>query len=198
MNRLISSGCMARAAPGASLRAAALCLLLSCFGCGSDDSDANDAAGGRIDVTGFGGMTGGSTAAAGATSTGGNRATGGSTGSGGSKASGGSTSRGGAAGLGGSVATGGSAGSGATGTQSLGAICANDTNCDQSQGAALCCRSTCTLSEQCPTSTTYLPCKSAADCATYGGGKLCCEVTTSTDVMHFCTKQSACSGKVLP
>ncbi|HWA71140.1 MAG TPA: hypothetical protein VG937_02330 [Polyangiaceae bacterium] len=182
----------------ASFRSAALWLLLSCFGCASDGPDADGGAGGRIDVTGFAGMTGGSTAAAGATPAGGSRTTGGSTGSGGSRASGGSTSTGGATSPGGSVATGGSAGSGATGTQPLGAICANDTNCDQSQGAALCCRSTCTLSEQCPTSTTYLPCKSTADCGAYGGGKLCCEVTTSTNIMRFCTKQSACSGKVLP
>ena len=51
----------------ASFRSAALWLLLSCFGCASDGPDADGGAGGRIDVTGFAGMTGGSTAAAGAT-----------------------------------------------------------------------------------------------------------------------------------
>ena len=89
-------------------------------------------------------------------------------------------------------------GSGATGTQPLGAICANDDNCSDSAGTAVCCQQTCTLAEACPTSTTYLPCEGAADCKKYGGGKLCCEVQTSSDTMRFCTKQSACSGKVLP
>jgi hypothetical protein len=40
----------------------------------------------------------------------------------------------------------------------------------------------------------YLPCESAADCKKYGGGKICC----ATAAMHFCTKQSACTGKILP
>lgn len=40
----------------------------------------------------------------------------------------------------------------------------------------------------------YLPCESAADCKKYGGGKICCATAT----MHFCTKQSACTGKILP
>ena len=40
----------------------------------------------------------------------------------------------------------------------------------------------------------YLPCASQADCKQYGGGKICC----STSSMRFCTKQSACTGDVLP
>ncbi|HYO96685.1 MAG TPA: hypothetical protein VER33_19370 [Polyangiaceae bacterium] len=48
------------------------------------------------------------------------------------------------------------------------------------------------------TGTAYLPCDSQADCAAYGGGKVCCEATTAAQVMRFCTKQSACSGQVLP
>jgi hypothetical protein len=40
----------------------------------------------------------------------------------------------------------------------------------------------------------YLPCESAADCEPYGGGKVCCVAGE----MHFCTKPSACSGKMLP
>jgi hypothetical protein len=44
----------------------------------------------------------------------------------------------------------------------------------------------------------YLPCNSAADCAAYGGGKLCCEVDAGGQTMRFCTKQSGCSGHALP
>ena len=40
----------------------------------------------------------------------------------------------------------------------------------------------------------YLPCASLADCKAYGGGKICC----SQGAMQFCTKQSACTGKILP
>jgi hypothetical protein len=78
--------------------------------------------------------------------------------------------------------------------QPLGAICANDTNCSQSEGTAVCCESTCTLDDQCPSSPTYLPCESAEGCAEFGGGKVCCEI----GAMRFCTKPSACSGEVLP
>jgi len=40
----------------------------------------------------------------------------------------------------------------------------------------------------------YLPCASLADCKVFGGGKICCAMPG----MQFCTKQSACSGNVLP
>lgn len=40
----------------------------------------------------------------------------------------------------------------------------------------------------------YLRCESEADCAAYGGGKVCC----AAGAMHFCTKPSACSGDTLP
>jgi hypothetical protein len=113
---------------------------------------------------------------------------------------GGSTSNGGstAAGEGGESDSAGMTGTGASGTQPLGAICANDDNCSDSGGASVCCQQTCTLADACPTDPTYLPCDSAADCKEYGGGKLCCEVQTSSETMRFCTKQSACSGKILP
>jgi hypothetical protein len=87
---------------------------------------------------------------------------------------------------------------GASGTQPLGAICANDSNCSQSEGMVVCCVNTCTLAEGCPTSPQYLPCESATDCEAYGGGKLCCEMGSGSNLMRFCTKQSACSGRILP
>jgi hypothetical protein len=116
----------------------------------------------------------------------------------GTPASGGASS-GGTSTAGGSMSTGGSTGTGGSmGTQPLGKICANDSNCSQAEGAAVCCVNTCTLSEQCPTSTGYLPCESSADCSVYGGGKLCCELEAGGEIMRFCTKQSACAGQVLP
>jgi hypothetical protein len=100
---------------------------------------------------------------------------------------------------GGAMNTGGSmGGQSSTGTQPLGAICANDTNCSQARGAAVCCQSTCTLAAQCQLSTNYLSCNSTADCAAWGGGKLCCEESAGPETMRFCTKQAACSGRVLP
>jgi hypothetical protein len=176
--------------------------------------------GGVGNPTGSGGTTGGHAESGGSTSAGGapiagtmNRggsttrggaaATGSKTGAGGSEATGGSmTSIAGSTANGGSMtgtagATSGGGSTGSTGMQPLGAICANDGSCSQSAGNTVCCRSSCTLAEQCPTSTQYLPCNSTADCSVYGGGKLCCEVMTSSEPIRFCTKQSACSGKVL-
>jgi hypothetical protein len=63
---------------------------------------------------------------------------------------------------------------------------------------AVCCVNTCTLAEGCPTNPMYLPCESQADCDAYGGGKLCCEMGAGQNLMRFCTKQSACSGRILP
>jgi hypothetical protein len=82
--------------------------------------------------------------------------------------------------------------------QPLGAICANDTNCSQAEGTTVCCQSSCTLDDQCPASTSYLACESTADCSAFGGGKLCCEATAGDEVMRFCTKRSACAGRILP
>jgi hypothetical protein len=45
---------------------------------------------------------------------------------------------------------------------------------------------------------TYLPCKVASDCAAYGGAKVCCEQSSGSQTMRFCTKPSACDGTVLP
>lgn len=190
--------------------------------CSSDDSDADRGLGGNrasggtrngqagttlLSLGGSGGSsgTGGASSMAGGSS--GSSSTGGSTASGGSTATGGSNDTAGADNQAGSAAageaTGGATstagtGSGATGTQPLGAICANDANCSQSDGTAVCCVNTCTLADQCAANPMYLPCNSTADCSAYGGGKLCCEVTTSGQAMRFCTKQSACTGKVLP
>jgi hypothetical protein len=83
---------------------------------------------------------------------------------------------------------------GPMGTQPLGALCANTTNCSQATGAAVCCaNSTCTLSADCPQGG-YLACEKAADCDQYGGGKVCCDAGS----MKYCTKPSGCAGKTLP
>lgn len=189
--------------------------LLGLAGCGSDDSG-GQAGGGAQTEAGTSGVTGGASAVTGGASavTGGTSAvTGGAHGLGGaatngsggaSATSGGAHSVAGAAmtGAGGSNAAsggapaGGAAG-GAAGMQPLGAICANDANCAQTGGVAVCCRSTCTLAAEC-SMTNYLPCEASADCAAYGGGKVCCEQTAGTQTMRFCTKQSACAGNVLP
>jgi hypothetical protein len=186
--------------------------LLGAVGCGSDDSDSKGAPSGGAGSAASGGTTGGSGAKGGASGTGGSTSggssdSGGESGIGGTMSSGGTTSSGGSGGTtssggsGGTTSSGGSAGTagaGATGTQPLGAICANDTNCSQSAGSAVCCESSCTLEDQCPSSALFLPCEATADCAMYGGGKLCCEAQTSEGAMRFCTKRSACSGEILP
>ncbi|MFZ5890575.1 MAG: hypothetical protein ACOY0T_05850 [Myxococcota bacterium] len=174
-------------------------------GCGSEDSEQQGGAGEAGASQGAGGAVIGSGGAAGGSSTalGGVANVGGTTAGGGAKSAGGATATGGAMSGGGGVAGGSNnvagtmAAAGSTGMQPLGAICANDGNCSQAQGAAVCCRSTCTLAEEC-TNSTYLPCDSGADCAAYGGGKSCCEQQASGQTIRFCTKQSACTGKVLP
>jgi hypothetical protein len=180
----------------------ALVPLSALMACGSDDKDSSGEGMGGAAIT-FGGATGDSGAAttAGGGAAGASMGQGGMKNSGGAKATGGARSEGGAEATGGSASGGappmaGAAGMGATGTQAPGAICSNDTNCSQAQGKAVCCNSTCTLGG-CST-TTFLPCNSAADCAAYGGGKICCEEMTSSQTMRFCTKQSACMGRVLP
>jgi hypothetical protein len=40
----------------------------------------------------------------------------------------------------------------------------------------------------------YLACTKASDCDRYGGGRVCCD----SGAMKYCTKPSACNGKVLP
>jgi hypothetical protein len=39
-----------------------------------------------------------------------------------------------------------------------------------------------------------LPCNSGADCAQFGGGKICCDGGS----MRYCTKQSGCAGNIIP
>ena len=80
------------------------------------------------------------------------------------------------------------------GTQPRGAACANDGNCSQAMGDAVCCVNTCTLASECSGGVVYLKCVTGSDCAAFGGGKLCCEMGP----MRFCTKRSACSGQVIP
>ncbi|HJZ88199.1 MAG TPA: hypothetical protein VKN99_23655 [Polyangia bacterium] len=115
--------------------------------------------------------------------------------------SGGGGGTGGAGGMGGAGGAGGMTGDGG---QPLGSICVNDTQCDQSQGMAICCKlpqcssfCACTLSAMCPGGTMWLPCNSTADCAQFGG-KVCCRESAGGQTVQFCTKQSGCSGMVLP
>jgi hypothetical protein len=191
-------------------------MVLVANGCSGDGSGGDAGPDGFVLGTGKGGA-GGATAGTGGAlpATGGATGSGGAVGSGGAPGAGGSGAggAGGAMGRGGSggaaPATGGAGGAAATdapatdtgsgmggpqGTQPLGSLCANTGNCSQAMGAAVCCVNTCALAADCPSGPQYLPCNSAADCAQYGGGKICCEAGG----MRFCTKQSACSGKTLP
>jgi hypothetical protein len=81
---------------------------------------------------------------------------------------------------------------GPVGTLPLGALCANDLNCSQDQGSAVCCVGVCRLAEDCPGGS-YLRCVTGSDCDAFGGGKVCCD----TPAMRFCTKPSACEGEVI-
>jgi hypothetical protein len=83
---------------------------------------------------------------------------------------------------------------GPMGTQPIGTLCANDGNCSQAMGEAVCCVNTCELVQDCPESPGYLPCDSVSDCEAFGGGKVCCELGED----RFCTKRSACTGEELP
>jgi hypothetical protein len=83
---------------------------------------------------------------------------------------------------------------GPMGTQPLGALCANDGNCSQAMGEAVCCVNSCELAADCPESPGYLPCTTGEDCAAFGGGKICCELGDA----RFCTKRSACAGDEIP
>lgn len=152
--------------------------------------------GGSAVTGGNGGVTlGGAPAGAGgadASGTGGAGGAGVAGGAGGADA--GAAGTGGAGTSGGGADASGAGGGGAMGMQPLGAICANDGNCSQAMGEAVCCIDTCTLPDQCPSGPLYLPCDRGSDCARYGGGKVCCELSS----MRFCTKPSACGGRTLP
>ena len=122
--------------------------------------------------------TAGTTGTAGSSGTSGNAGT---TGRGGATGSAGTTGGAGATGHGGTT------GSGGTGTQPIGAACANSSNCSQADGTAVCCLSisTCVLDTQCPSSPNYVSCETTP-CSK--SGWVCC----NAGGMHFCTKQSAC------
>lgn len=195
MARFVDGNAVLRAGSDMKSVVARVLMVTALAGCssGSDDSSSPAAASGR-GGSGAGGASGaGGTSDAGA-SLGGSSATGGSEAAG----SGGTVvSSGGTAGTGGSAGSGGSTSGGAPGMQPLGAICAMDEHCSQSDGVTVCCENACTLGEGCATSPLYLPCDATADCAVYGGGKLCCEVTAGGQTTRFCTKRSACSGQIL-
>jgi hypothetical protein len=188
-------------------------------GCGSDgganSNPATDAGGigsgtGGISV-GSGGQgvsSGGATGSAGSATGSGGRAQG----SGGAIGPGGTTGGGGTSG---STASGGASPGGATGRGGAstggvgglppGAVCANDSNCGQSQGPAVCCAipgctgpCECRLASGCPKTSPFLECNSAADCAVYGGGKICCRASSGGQTMQYCTKQNGCPGTTLP
>jgi hypothetical protein len=188
------------------------------IGC-SDDSEApapDGTGGGLIFGTGGSAGSGASGGVAPSGNGGGNSRGGTSTSSGGSSPSGGATpsdggtssgnggatpSAGGSA-NGGSNPTGngGSAGGGPTGLP-VGALCANDSNCSPN----VCCKMPtcagpceCQPAANCPTSTQFLPCNSAADCAAYGGGKICCRASSGGQTMQYCTKTNGCPGTTLP
>jgi hypothetical protein len=175
--------------------------LLALGGCSSDDAGDRGLGGGRASGGARDGQ-GGTTlidvgASGGSSSTGGSNDAPGGGDQAGAGAAGAAAGAAAEAGGGGGTSSAGMTGSGASGTQPLGAICSNDGNCSQSSGAVVCCVNTCTAADQCPKNPMYLPCDSTADCSAYGGGKLCCETTSNGQTMSFCTKQSACTGKVL-
>lgn len=119
---------------------AALCLAtFAIVAACSDDGDDDGAADGGGATGGSAGSTGG---AGGAT-----RGTGGATG--------------GAGGVGGGSAT-------ADGGQPIGAICATNANCDQSQGKAVC------------------------------GDKVCCEIVAGGQTNRACVPPKDCTGKLIP
>lgn len=160
-------------------------IAVTVLGCGSKD-DASEA------TAGVSGAGNGGTAGAGASAgTGGGNAgtasTAGSSGGGGTGADGGAPVEDAGAGEQ-------DAGAPGVGTQPHGAACANDGNCSQAMGEAVCCVNTCTLPDECSDGTAYLECETGSDCEAFGGGKICCEM----GAMRFCTKQSACDGQKIP
>lgn len=193
----------------------ALALLLALCACGGDDDGGGDDEGSGDDP--FGNVGGSSSARAGSRASSGSGGARGGSGSGGSASdadagvrdggrgerdAGGSGGGGdgesgdgaGGDGVAGNASDAGGTPGGPMGTQPLGALCANDGNCNQDMGEAVCCVNSCELVQDCPESPGYLPCNSRSDCAQYGGGKICCDV----GAQRFCTKQSACSGDAIP
>jgi hypothetical protein len=113
----------------------------------------------------------------------------GTTGSAGNLGGAGSSGSAGTTGGAGTSGSAGTTGGGGSGTQPIGAACANTGNCSQADGTAVCCLqiSTCVLDTQCPTGTTYVSCETQP-CSK--AGWVCC----NQGGMRFCTKQSACSN----
>ena len=112
----------------------------------------------------------------------------GTTGSAGTSGGAGTTGNAGTTGSAGTTGGAGTTGSGGSGTQPLGAACANSGNCSQADGPAVCCLSipACVPEGQCPGSPNFVPCTDTASCMK--GGWICC----NAGGMHFCTKQSGC------
>lgn len=176
------------------------------FSCSSEQAEskiATSGSGGKS--SGGSGGSGGGTLVGGSSS--GGSATGGSATGGFGGATGGSPGTGGAGGTstGGSSGTAGSGGGSVDGGQPIGAVCVNNTNCSQSQGTTVCCAVTgcstpceCQLQTNCPAGVPYLPCNTGSDCAQFGGGKVCCEEKSGSTTQRFCTKQSGCSGTIIP
>jgi hypothetical protein len=119
---------------------------------------------------------------------GGNAGTAGRAGSSGTTGGAGTSGNAGATGRGGTTGSAGTTGAGGSGSQPLGAACANSSNCSQADGPAVCCLSipACGPEGQCPGSTNFVPCTDDASCMK--GGWICC----NAGGMHFCTKQSGC------
>lgn len=154
-----------------------LTFILALAGCAGDEAKEGGSGGATLNLGGNGGKPSGS--------------------SGGGSPNGGSPDGGSPEG----GSTRGGSSSGGTGMLPLGAICAISESCSQAEGEAVCCTSEgctspceCVLANACPGSSSFLPCESAADCAQFGGGKVCC----SAPPMQYCTKQSGCAGDVLP
>ena len=178
--------------------------LAAALGCTDDGSKTGTGGMGARDAGLTGGEAGATSGDGGKQSTGGRaNSSGGDTTTGGRPGGSGATAGGGATSSGGTTPSG-RGGSAATG-QPVGAICVNDANCNQSQGMAVCCAiPTCTgpcecrLAANCPKSGLFLECKGAADCSSFGGGKVCCQAGSGSQAMQYCTKPSGCPGVVLP
>ena len=112
----------------------------------------------------------------------------GTTGNAGTSGGAGTTGIAGTSGGAGTTGAAGTTGSGGSGTQPLGAACANSGNCSQADGPAVCCLSipACVPEGQCPGSPNFVPCTDTVSCMK--GGWICC----NAGGMHFCTKQSGC------
>ena len=112
----------------------------------------------------------------------------GATGNAGTSGGAGTSGQAGTSGGAGTIGSAGTTGGGGSGTQPLGAACANSANCSQADGSAVCCLSipACVPEGQCPGSPNFVPCTDTASCMK--GGWVCC----NAGGMHFCTKQSAC------